>query len=95
MIIRKYAQFPALYAPDIGEVILARRAPVDQFTRAVVLFARRNKNGHLKVKVQWLDDYPEAGASGPKPIKANTIGWVIADPDKPPLIKQISRGSSS
>lgn len=89
MIIRAYAGLPRTYAPDVGEVVMARRTPVDQFTRAVVLAARRNKEGGVRVKVQWLADNPDAGASGPKPIVAGTIGWVVAPGIGAPLIKQI------
>jgi hypothetical protein len=80
----------------MGEVVMARRSPVDRFVRAVVLSAHRNKDGHVRIKVQWLEDDPGAGVPHDrprKPIVANETGWVISDPAKPPLIKQIDEGS--
>lgn len=100
MIIRAYGGIPITYAPDVGEVVLARRTPADKMVRAVVLDARRNRAGKLRVKLQWLDSDPDAGAphNGPrKPIVAGTLGWVVADmaPGMPPLIRQIDGGTKA
>lgn len=99
MIIRAYGDLPATYAPDIGEVILARRTPADRWLRAVVLTAKRNRAGDVRLKIQWLEDDPHAGAPKPGkpkvPIVAGSPGWVIdkRDPTEPRLIQQIDRGS--
>jgi hypothetical protein len=94
VIIRAYGDLPLTYAPDIGEVVEARRTRVEPFTRAVVLFVKRRRDGALRVKLQWLDDLPDAGAWVESPIKAGEAGWVVAhqDPTEPPLIRQVSRG---
>lgn len=101
MIIKQYGDLPITYAPDIGEVVLARRTPADRFVRAAVLYVRRRPDGKLRIKVQWLEDDDAAGYEHSNyhraPIKANTVGVVIAStsPGDPQLIRQIDRGSSA
>lgn len=90
MIIRKYKDIPATYAPDVGEIVHARRSGVDErWVRAVVIYVQRTYAGALKVKVLWLEDDPRAGMLG-KPIVRNTFGWVVTT-GAAPLIKQISK----
>lgn len=92
MIIRKYAQFPMTFVPDVGEVVMARRSPVDAWLRAVVTHVRRQRTGKIKLTVLWLDSDPHAGAQGPKPIVANTKGWVEFFPERQAtLIRQLYR----
>lgn len=99
MIIRGYRGVPVTYTPDEGEIVLARRTPVDRWVRAAVLYVRRNSLGDLKVTVWWLEDDPDAGTGygdePSTPIEANTKGWLTIrrQPGAPPLIKQISRGT--
>jgi hypothetical protein len=99
MIIRGYRGVPLTYTPDEGEIVLARRTPIDRWVRAAVIYVRRNSLGNLKITVWWLEDDPMAGpqdeGSEPTPIKANTKGWVEVRriPGAPPLIKQIPRGA--
>lgn len=99
MIIRGYAGIPATYSPDLGEVILARRTPIDPWVRAVVVKAWRNSARNLKLKIIWLEDDPHAGAEwkghATRPIKAHTFGWIEIKrgPGVPPLIKQIPKGT--
>ncbi len=91
MIRRKYGNRPALYLPDVGEVVLARRSAVDVFVKAVILGIDQRRDGDLKIKVQWLGDDPKAGIAG-LPIKAGSVGWVVAKPGGwPPMIKQITK----
>lgn len=97
MIIRGYRGIPLTYTPDEGEIVLARRTPVDKWVRAAVLYVRRNSRGNLKITVWWLEDDPTAGTEGQgpglSPIKANTKGWVEIRRGHgvPPLIRQITR----
>ena len=99
MIIRGYGGIPLTYAPDVGEVVWARRTPVERWVRAAVLTVRRNKAGNLKITVWWLEDDPDAGSGyegkGSKPIRANTRGWIEIrrGPGVPPLIRQIDGGA--
>lgn len=72
MIIRKYGDLPMVFAPDVGEVVQARRAKSDPFTPAVVTVVRRKTSGKLKLTVHWLADCPTAGA----PIMAGQKGWI-------------------
>lgn len=98
-IIRPYGDLPRMYTPDVGEVVEARRNPADKFVRAVALHSRRKGDGSLRVKVQWLDSDPDAGAPNPGkgrvPIVAGAIGLVImcSTDDRPPLIRQINGGA--
>jgi hypothetical protein len=97
MIIRGYKGIPTTYAPDVGEVVWARRTPVESWVRAAILTIRRNSKGDLKFTVWWLEDDPDAGSGhegrGSKPIKAHTRGWIEVKrgPGVPPLIKQITK----
>jgi hypothetical protein len=99
MIIRGYAGMPLTFAPDIGEVILARRTPVDPWVKAVVIRARRNSAKNLRLTVIWMEDDPHAGAEwrghATKPIRAGQFGWIELrrGPGVPPLIKQIPKGT--
>jgi hypothetical protein len=98
MIIRKYGDMPVTYAPDVGEVVMARRSPVAKFVKAVVLKAQRRGDGQLRVKVQWLgsDPAPATTEATVNPIVEGTTGIVIHPLDgRPPMIKQIARGQAS
>lgn len=90
MIIRKYGDIPVTYAPDVGEIVEARRSASDAvFVKAAVVGVRRKSKGVLEVKVQWLGDNPAAGT----PIVMGTIGWVVVNADgRPELIRQIPKG---
>lgn len=97
MIIKPYGGLPRMYAPDVGEVVLARRSASDKFVRAVVLGAHRNRAGHLRVKLHWLESDPNAGRTDYrrlKPLVAGTTHAVVLVPDMPPLIRQINRGTA-
>jgi hypothetical protein len=77
MMIRKYAQHPAVFVPDLGEVIHARRSVVDdQFTKAVVTHVRRQSDGRIKLSVYWMEDDPKAET----PIRKNEPGWIVFHP---------------
>lgn len=99
MIIKPYNGLPRMYAPDVGEVVEARRAPVNSFVKAVVLDARRNPAGNLRVKVQWLEDDPAAGVPDRgrrrKPIVAGETGTLILVDGALPLIRQIDKSAPS
>lgn len=87
MIIRPYAGLPRLYSPDLGEVVEARKSKINSFTKAVVVVAQRNRDGNLRLRVQWLEDNPAEG------IKANTPGWlvVVTGDEGPALVRQIDK----
>ena len=96
--IKKYGQFPPVYAPSTGEVLLARRTPADKWVQAVVLDARRNRSGGVRIKLQWLESDPKATYGDPRytnTIVAGETGWVVARDGMPPLIKYISEGAPS
>lgn len=88
MIIRRYGDIPTTYAPDIGEIVMARRGPTDPFTRAAVVGVRRKSKGVLEVKVQWL----AGNASTRSPIVMGTVGWVVVPASgEPEMIRQIPK----
>lgn len=105
MIIKPYGDLPRTYAPDVGEVVEARRTGKDRFVRAVVLHVRRRSADTLEVKVHWLESDLNAGAtchpgqtvSGAlTPVIAGTVGWLRDRrlEGAPPLIRQISEGAA-
>ena len=90
MIIKKYLDMPMTYAPDVGEVVLARRQVTDKYVKGVVLRVWRLRDGALKIKLVWLGSDPDAGHKG-NPIIEGEAGYVVAY-ERPQLIKQISKG---
>lgn len=88
MIIKGYAGRPPMEAPDLGEVLDARRTVLHPFTRAVVEKAWRGQHGELRLRVMWLEDNPAA-----KAIKHGN-GWLkIPQPlNKTFLVRRIDRG---
>lgn len=99
MIFKPYGDLPRTYAPDIGEVVEARRSVTARWVRAVVTGVRRLRDGQLKIRVQWIESDPDAGGADPTrpivPIVAGDVGYMMADGDGPPLIRQIDRGPSA
>ncbi len=93
MFIRSYGNLPMMYAPDIGQVLEARRTAVDDWTRAAVVKAHRNRDGHLQVMVQWLEDNDQAGAPDrgqPRvPIVAMTKDSLVLQEGMPPLLRAL------
>lgn len=94
MLIKKYGEFAAIYAPDVGEVVHARRSIAHNYTRAVVLRVRRVGDGVLEVRVQWLADDPATGSSRTKPVMAGDTDLLTTRVDgyPPALIRQITGG---
>lgn len=96
MIIKAYGGLPTMYAPDIGEVILARRSASDKFTSAVVIGAHRNRDANLQIKVQWLESDPLAVCGDPRytrPVEANANDSIVIVEGMPPLVQQIDEGT--
>lgn len=88
MMIRKYRDIPATYAPDVNELIMARRSVVDGYTKARVVLVRRTRAGRIKIRLQWMEDNPGTRT----PIVKDTPGWVeVSNEWWPPLIQQISK----
>lgn len=94
MIIRKYRELPALYLPDVGEIVLARRSGADKYVKAVILTKpRRIPGGKVKFKVQWLESDRSTGGEGREPIIQGEVGWIETGADDWPLkVKQINKG---
>lgn len=94
MIIKKYGPLAAIYAPDVGEVVHARRSIADKYVRAVVLHVRRVGEGLLEFKLEWRESDPATGGDGYPPVIAGQVGWVRSrlDGHPPALIRQIPGG---
>lgn len=89
MIIRKYAQYPKVFVPDVGEVVEARRSIMDdRFTKAAVTHVQRQRDGRIKLTVVWLEDDPGAQV----PIRTGERGWVTFVPRN---IRMLVRQQSS
>ncbi len=93
MIIGRYRGQPQAYAPDIGEVVLARLSPSEPPTRAVVYRVRRNRQGALRCDFYWLESNSETqfpvveGATAHVYIREQSGGSL--------LIQQIDKGPPS
>lgn len=91
MRIRKYADFPAAFVPDEGEVVLAARSPAGPFLRAAVTKVRRASRGKFRVNFVWLES--NEGAFLDKPAVTGEKGHVyIATDDRVPLIRRVPAG---
>jgi hypothetical protein len=83
VIIRKYGEFPAISAPDIGEVVTARQSPAGEMHRAVILVAKRRRTGGLRIRVLWLE--------GPREGKDNSL-YVRNDISGAVMLRQAPAG---
>lgn len=92
--IRRYGQFPALFVPDEGEVVLASRSPAGPYLRAVVVKVRRALEDRIRVDFVWLEPWPTSPSG-----KAHTAGEKghvdIALDDPLPLIRRVPGGPST
>lgn len=84
------------YLPAVGDIVEARRTPVDRFVKAVVLWVSVRYSGRLRVHVQWLEDDPDAGVNGMSAtggravIRAGDKGYVVG-PSWPVLVRPARR----
>lgn len=85
----RYTHAKVNYIPERGEIIWARRTPVDRYLRAVVRYRRRIRDGRWKIRVVWL----ESDHIVKPPILVATDGWLVLgtmslikkwEPDPPP-----------
>jgi hypothetical protein len=77
-LIRRYGEFPAMFVPDQGEIVLASHSPAGPFARAVVLSVHRAADDFIRVSLQWPDD----------PERPNSSVYVRRD-DRVPLIRRV------
>lgn len=86
--IRRYKQWPAMFVPDVGEVVLAARSPAGPFLRAVVLYTDRRAEDFIRVGFEWLENYPLTPKG--KEVVAGTTGNVyVRRDDRIPLIRRV------
>jgi hypothetical protein len=86
--IRRYGEFPALFVPDEGEVVLASRSPAGPFLKAAVVKVRRSAEDYIRVDFEWLESSPvSAEGTG---NRAGEKGNVYIHLDDPlPLIRRV------
>lgn len=77
------------YLPEKGEIIWARRTPVDRYLRAVVKVAWKQRDGCTKIHIVWLESDPVPTP----PVVMATDDWLVLgrlllakkwEPDPPP-----------
>lgn len=86
--IRRYGELPALFVPDVGEVVRASQSPAGPFTRAVVIAVRRTAGTAIRVGVEWLED--ASASSKGTPVRKGTKGSIyISSDDAVPLIRRV------
>lgn len=95
MYIRRYADFPGLYVPDEGEVVLASRSASGPFIRAAVTSVKRRQKDAVRVDFVWLDSVPEGSTVEGKTYIAGTKGHVLLTSDGPSLIRRRPVGEPS
>lgn len=87
-VIKRYGEFPALFVPDEGEVVLAARSPAGPFLRAAVTGVRRASDDFICVAVVWLED--AAATPTGKTVVAGDRGSVyVRRDDRVPLIRRL------
>ncbi len=88
VMIRRYGEFPALFVPDEGEVVIASRSPAGPFLRAAVTKVRRAAHDRIRVDFVWLDSWPVSPTGTGH--QAGEKGHVyIALDDPVPLIRRV------
>lgn len=88
MIIARYGQYPAMYMPSVGEVVLIRRSYADAYARAVITRYSRRKHRAIRYWFVWMETVPGTAAL------EGAFNHVYIHPGRPPLIRQINRGQS-
>lgn len=88
MRIRKYGDFPAVFVPDEGEVVLASKSPAGPFLRAVVVKVRRASRGKIRVDFRWLESNDGTFLDAPA-VDGEKGNVYIATDDKVPLIRRV------
>lgn len=86
--IRRYGQFPALFVPDEGEVVLAARSPAGPYLKAAVTRVRRRVRDYIRVDFVWLEN----AAASPEGTghRAGEKGYAYIRRDDPvPLIRRV------
>lgn len=86
--IRRYGQFPAVFVPDEGEVVLAARSPAGPYLRAAVTTVRRASEERIRVDFVWLESAAVSphGTGHRAGEKGNAY---IAKDDPVPLIRRV------
>jgi len=86
-LIRRYAEFPRMFTPDEGEIVLVARSLAGPFRRAAVTMVRRASDERLRINFVWLEDVP--ATPNHEGDKAGSGGHVyISTRDRMPLIRR-------
>lgn len=80
--IRKYGNFPALFVPDEGELVLASRSAAKPFRLAVITKVRRAAHNKIRVDFVWMEGAQQG-------VKGNVY---VSTEDTVPLIRRVPKG---
>ena len=89
-LIRRYGEFPAMFVPDEGEVVLAsvHGSPAGPFRRAAVRYVRRADNDFIRVGLVWLEACEATRTA--RAIEPGDTGHVyIRRDDRVPLLRRV------
>jgi len=86
--IRRYGEFPALFVPDEGEVVLAARSPAGPFLRAAVTRVRRSAEDFVRVDFVWLESVLASPSGTGHRVGEKGNVYVHRD-DRIPLIRRV------
>lgn len=86
--IRRYGQFPAVFVPDEGEVVLAARSTAGPFLRAAVTSVRRSADDYIRIDFVWLEG-SLASTSGTGHAVGDKGNVYIRRDDTIPLVRRI------
>ena len=80
-------QIPPTYVPTEGEMVYARRDPVEKFSLALIYRVGYNKRGWMRLTLFWLESDKEAR----NPYEAGAIAYLVVKP-WPPMVKKYDKG---
>lgn len=86
--LRRYAEFPAFYAPAEGELVLAARSKAGPWLKAAVVKVRRASGDQARIDFVWMEN--GTALNGTPIVSGVTKGNVTVSKDDPaPLIRRI------
>ena len=89
--LRRYGEFPAVFVPDEGEVVLASRSPGGPFLRAAITKVRRASRDKIRIDFVWLEGaLTSPNGAGHRPGEKGNVYISRDDPD--PCIRGIPAG---
>jgi hypothetical protein len=88
VMIRRYGEFPAVFVPDEGEVVLASRSAVGPYLRAAVTRVRRRRGDFVRVDFVWLESASVTPSGSGHRVGEKGHVFIHRD-DQVPLIRRL------